>query len=86
MTEKLLTGTLSLNTTNQPTHFTLPFITYPNLHFPTLYYCQGLIKYKTETAYQIRPKRPRTETTQTETTQAETLRAETNDPRMQLRL
>ena len=54
------------------THFTLPFITYPNLHFPTLYYCQGLIKYKAETTYQIRPKRPWTETTQAETTQAET--------------
>ena len=25
------------------THLTLPFITYLNLHFPTLYYCQGLI-------------------------------------------
>ena len=54
------------------THLTLPFIIYPNLHFPTLYYCQGLIKYKAETTYQIRPKRPRTETTQAETTQAET--------------
>ena len=60
---------LSLHTC---THLTLPFITYPNLHFPTLYYCQGLIKYKAETTYQIRPKRPRTETTQAETTQAET--------------
>ena len=70
---------------------------YPSLHFPTLYYCHGLIKYKAETIYQIRPKRPRTETTQAETTKAETtqgrndsglkwLRAETNDPRMQLRL
>ena len=39
------------------THLTLSFITYPNLHFPTLYYCQGLIKYKAETTYQIRPKR-----------------------------
>ena len=38
------------------THLTLPFITYPKLHFPTLYYCQGLIKYKAETTYQIRPK------------------------------
>ena len=54
------------------THLTLPFITYLNLHFPTLYYCQGLIKYKAETTYQIGPKRPRTETTQAETTQAET--------------
>ena len=53
-----------------PPHTT--FITYPNLHFPTLCYCQGLIKYKAETTYQIRPKRPRTETTQAETTQAET--------------
>ena len=34
---------LSLHTC---THLTLPFITYPNLHFPTLYYCQGLLKYK----------------------------------------
>ena len=51
------------------THLTLPFITYPNLHFPTLYYCQGLIKYKAEMTYQIgrnhpgpkrlRPKRPK---------------------------
>ena len=24
------------------THLSIPFITYPNLHFPTLYYCQGL--------------------------------------------
>ena len=30
---------LSLHTC---THLTLLFITYPNLHFPTLYYCQGL--------------------------------------------
>ena len=29
---------LSLHTC---THITLPFITYPNLHFPTLYYCQA---------------------------------------------
>ena len=35
------------------------FITYPNLHFPTLYYCQSLIKCKAETIYQIRPKQPR---------------------------
>ena len=54
------------------THLTLPFVTYPNLHFPTLYYCQGLIKYKAETTYQIRSKRPRTETAQAETIQAET--------------
>ena len=53
-------------------HLTLPFITYLNRHFPTLYYCQGLIKYKAETIYQIRPKLSRTETTQAETTQAET--------------
>ena len=39
---------VSLHTCN---HLTLPFITYPNLHFPTLYYCQGLIKYKAETTY-----------------------------------
>ena len=32
---------LSLHTC---THLTLPFITYHNLHFPTLYYRQGLIK------------------------------------------
>ena len=57
---------LSLHTC---THFTLLFITYPNLHFPTLYFCQSLIKYKAETTYQIRPKRPRTEKTQAETTQ-----------------
>ena len=50
-------------------HLTIPFITYPTLHFPILYYCQGLIKYKAETIYQIRPKLPRTETTQAETTQ-----------------
>ena len=55
------------------------FITYPNLHFATLYYCQGLIKYKAETIYQIRPKLPRTETTQAETTQAETTQGR-NDP------
>ena len=61
------------------THLTIPFITYPNLHFPTLYYCQGLIKYKAETIYQIRPKLPRTETTQAETTQAETTQGR-NDP------
>ena len=66
---------LSLHTC---THLTLPFITYPNLHFPTLYYCQGLIKYKAETTYQIRPKRPRTETTQAETTQAETTQGRNN--------
>ena len=60
------------STTPQPTYLTLPFITYPNLHFPTLYYCQGLIKYKAETTFQIRPNRPRTETTQAETTQTET--------------
>ena len=54
------------------THLIIPFITYPNLHFPTLYYCQGLINYKAETIYQIRPKLPRTVTTQAETTHAET--------------
>ena len=54
------------------THLTLPFITYPNLQLPTLYYRQCLIKYKAKTTHQIRPKRPRTETTQVETTQAET--------------
>ena len=45
------------------TNLTLPIITYPNLPFPTLYYCQGLIKYKAGTTYQIRPKRPGAETT-----------------------
>ena len=60
---------LSLHTC---THLTLSFITYPNRHSPTLYYCQGLIKYKAKTTYQIRPKRSRTEMTQAETTQAET--------------
>ena len=72
------------------TNLTLPFITYPNLHFPTLYYCQGLIKYKTETTYQIRPKRSRAETIQVETTQAETTQgrndSDQNNPKMQLRL
>ena len=53
------------------THLTPPFITYPNLHFPTLYYCKSLIKYTAETTYQIRPKQPWTEKTQAETTQAE---------------
>ena len=38
------------------THLAVPFITYPNLHFLILYYCQGLIKYKVETNYQIRSK------------------------------
>ena len=52
------------------THLTIPFITYPNLHSPSLYYCQGLIKYKAETIYKMRPKLPRTETTQAETTQS----------------
>ena len=61
------------------THLTIPFITYPNLHFPTLYYCQDLIKYKAETIYQIKPKLPRTETTQAEMTQAETTQGR-NDP------
>ena len=28
------------------------FITYPSLHFPTLYYCQGLIKYVIETCFE----------------------------------
>ena len=52
--------TYPIHVTSACTHLTLPFITYPTLHFPTLYYCQGLIKYKAETTYQIRPKRPRT--------------------------
>ena len=72
------------------THLTLPFITYPNLHFPTLYYCQGLIKYKAEKIYQIRQKLLRAETTQAETTQAETTQgrndSDQNNPRMRLRL
>ena len=58
------------------THLIIPSIANLNLHFPTLYYCQGLIKYKAETIYQIRPKLPRTETIQAETTQAETTQAE----------
>ena len=49
---------LSLHTC---THLTLSFITY--LHVPILYHCQGLINYKSETTYQIRSTRPRTETT-----------------------
>ena len=57
---------LSLHTC---THLTIHFITYTNLHFPTLYYFQGLIKYEAEKIYQIRPKLPRTETSQTEMTQ-----------------
>ena len=73
------------------THLTLPSITYPNLHFPTLYYCQGLIKYKAETTYQIRPKRSRTKRLRPNDpgrndSVPKWLRAETNDPRMQLRL
>ena len=57
---------LSLHTCS---HLTLPFITYPNLHFPTLYYCQGLIKYKAETPIKFGrndpgPKRLRSEMTQ----------------------
>ena len=50
----------------------------PTCIFPTVYYCQGLID-KAETIYQIRPKLPRTETTQAETTQAETTQGR-NDP------
>ena len=46
------------------------------MHFPTLYYCQGLIKYMAQTTYQTKPKRPRTETTRAEMTQAETTQAE----------
>ena len=70
------------------THLTIPFITFPNLHFPTLYYCQRLIKYKAETIFQIRPKLPRTQPdmTQAERLRAEMTQAETNDPIMQLRL
>ena len=67
------------STSPHPTYLYPPHTTFyhiPNLHFPTLYYCQGLIEYKAETTYQIRPKRPRTETTQAETTQAETTQAE----------
>ena len=46
----------------------------PTLYFPTLYYCQGLIKYniikyKAKTIYQIRPKLPRTKTTRAEMNQ-----------------
>ena len=50
----------------------VPTSHYLNLHFPTLYYCHGLIKYLAEMTYQIRPKRPRTETTQAEMSQTET--------------
>ena len=67
---KIPLPTLSIYPT-YPIHLTIPFITYPNLHFPTLYYCQGFIKYDAETIYQIRPKLPRTETTWAETTLAE---------------
>ena len=56
---------LSLHTC---TDLRAPLITYPAC-ISLLYYCQGLIKYKAETTYQIRPKRPRTEMTQAETTQ-----------------
>ena len=51
------------------THLTIPFFTYPNLHFPTLYYCQSSIKYKAETIYQIRPKQPRSKRLRAEMTQ-----------------
>ena len=61
-----------------------------SIYCPCLYYCQGLIKCKAETTYQIRPTRPRAETIQAETTQAETTQgrndSDQNDPRMQLRL
>ena len=81
--------TYPIHVTSACTHLTLPFITYPNLHFPTLYYCQGLIKYKAETIYQSRPKRTRAETNQADTTQAETTQgrndSDQNAPRMQLR-
>ena len=67
-----------------PIHVTSAYIPVPTshyllLHTPTytLCYYQGLIKYKAETTYQIRSKRPRAEMTQAETTQAERrLRAE----------
>ena len=79
---KIPLPTLSIYPT-YPIHVTSAYIPVPTSHylllhtltcisFPTLYYCHGLIKYKVETTYQIRPKRPRTETTQAETTQAET--------------
>ena len=55
---------LSLHTC---THLTLPFITYPNLRFPILYYCHGLIKYNAET-------------TQDRTTQAETTQGRNERP------
>ena len=57
------------------THLTIPHNTFcyiPQPAFPSLYYCQGLIKYKAELIYQIRPKLPKTETTRAEMTQAET--------------
>ena len=67
---------LSLHTC---THLTLPFITYSNLHFPALYYCQGLITYKAEMTYQndpgpkrLRPKRPRQKRLRAEMSQAKT--------------
>ena len=47
------------STSHRPAYLYLPHTTFyyiPNLHFPTLYYCQGLIKYRAETTYQIRPK------------------------------
>ena len=64
---------------------------YADIRNTTLYYCQGLIKFKAETIYQIRPKLPRTETTGRNDlgrndSGPKWLRAETNDPRMQMRL
>ena len=66
---------LSLHTC---THLTLPFITYGNLHFPTLYYCQGLIKYKAETTYQIMPNDPGLERLGPKRLRPKQLRAEMN--------
>ena len=59
------------------THLTKPCITYPNLHFPTLYYCQDLIRPKRSTKLgqnypgpkRLRPKRPRPKRLRAEMTQ-----------------
>ena len=47
-------------------HLTLPFITYPNLHFPTLYYCKGS---NDPGLKRLRPKRPRPKRLKAEMTQ-----------------
>ena len=69
---KLPLPTLSIYPT-YPTHVTSACIPVPPHNtFNYISHCQGLIKYKAETIYQVRPKLPRTETTQAEMTQAET--------------